>query len=92
MAEAQAQQPAIPAEITEQLSALAEVGYNHFKAGVTPEQKAATKEQGRKWKEDPEFAASKMAQVTESFATADKDGDGLLTKEEYLALMTIFQA
>ena len=79
MAQAQQLPEALIAQINENMTER----FNYTKANETEAQKAASVVRLQKWTSDPEFQAAGKARMDADFATADANGDGLLTLEEY---------
>ena len=84
--------PALSAAILELINTRATNNYVEFKQNATPEQKAARNAKYQRYREDPEFMAEKMVQVSKMFSDADVNGDGRLNLEEYRTFNTAVKA
>ena len=84
--------PALPAATLELINTRATNNYVEFKQNATPEQKAARNAKYQRYREDPEFMAEKMVQVSKMFSDADVNGDGRLNLEEYRTFNTAVKA
>ena len=73
--------PALSAAILELINTRATNNYLEFKQNATPEQKAARNAKYQRYREDPEFMAEKMVQVSKMFSDADVNGDGAVVAD-----------
>ena len=83
MAEAQAQAPALPEGLQADIDAFSEDVFNHYISNRTAEEYAADSQRTKEYFENAEQRTQAMAKVSEAFAAADKNGDGLLDADEY---------
>ena len=80
------QAPQLPADLQRDIDAQAEDGYIQWRDNSTPEQKANGSAEVEKWN-DPEYAASEMKMMSDTFAQSDANKDGLLNPEEFNVYM-----
>ena len=79
-------------EVVNMLNALAEEGFNAWKDGVTEAQKEHGLGQLAKFKADEEFRNAEIAAFTERFNEHDANADGLVNRDEYIAVSKASEA
>ena len=89
MAEAEA--PALPADILADIRTEATESFNYWKENSTEAQRAVGMEELRKFTEEPEFIAQEMASMQADF-DAQSPVDGRLDEAKYVAWIKAIQA
>ena len=89
MAEAEA--PALPADILADIRTLATEGFNFWKENSTEAQRAVGMEELRKWSEDQTFIAQEMESIQADF-DAQSPVDGRVDEAKYIAWIKAMQA
>ena len=88
---AEAEQPALPADILADIRTEATESFNYWKENSTEAQRAVGMEELRKFTEEPEFIAQEMASMQADF-DAQSPVDGRLDEAKYVAWIKAIQA